>query len=106
MNGKELREGGGAVLELGGKKYNLVMDMNAFCDIEDKYETVDAGMSALSSGKIKDLRFLLWVLMRHDDDEITERQAAKYITLQNMSEILPVITRAMTTSIPETDPNE
>lgn len=107
MNGKELKSGGTSVKAvLGGKEYNLIFDMNAFCDMEEKYGSIDAGMEALVEGKIKDIRFLFWVLLRHDDDEITERQAAKMLTLQNMSDIIPLITKALTAAMPESDPNE
>ena len=58
--GSELKEAKGVHITLGGKDYNLVMDLNAIADIQDKYGDVDEGLKKiLDEGKISDIRFSL-----------------------------------------------
>jgi hypothetical protein len=104
MNGKELRDGGGATIELGGKKYSLVLDLNALCDIEERYGSVDKGLETMARGTMRDTRFVLWVLMRHENDEITEREAGKLLSTQNMATVIEGITAAFSAGMPEAEP--
>lgn len=104
ITGKDLKQSeGGKVMTLGGKEYTIVMDFNAICDLEDKYGSFEKANKVLDSigqdfkkpGAMKDIRFLLYVMLRHTDDEITERQVGKLITQDNMQEVMNSLGKAM-----------
>lgn len=104
ITGKDLKQSeGGKVITLGGKKYELAMDFNAICDLEERYGSFEKATKVLDSigqdfkkpGVMKDIRFLLYVMLRHTDDEITERQAGKLITMGNMQEVMDSLGEAM-----------
>lgn len=102
--GSELKEPKGVQITLAGKNYNLVMDLNAIADIEDKYGDANDGLNKiLLEGKVSDMRFLLAAMLRHDDDDMTERKAGKLITTDNYQEILDALGGAMSASSPDSD---
>lgn len=110
ITGKELKniENGSEVV-LDGKKYNLTFDLNALCELEDRYGSLDGAMKKLSSitgadKKImKDIRFLLWQALKHENDELTEAQAGKLVTIQNMQTVSDALGCAMQKAAPEPD---
>lgn len=102
ITGTDLKTGSeGISVELGGKSYCLTMDMNALCDIEDRYGDIKNLPDVISAGKMKDLRFILAAMLRHTDDSITESTAGKLITVQNVQELTDKMGKAMEGSMPE-----
>lgn len=117
--GSDLKGAQGKAITLAdGKTYHLVFDMNAMCAMEERYGSLEGAMNALTeigteekdgNGKakpkrvMKDLRFMLWTALQHDNDELTERQAAKLITFANMSQVMDALNAAMQVSVPEAD---
>lgn len=105
ITGKDLKQSeGGKTITLGGKKYTIAMDMNAICDLEEKYGSFEKAEKVLDEiaafdfskpGVISDLRFILCVMLRHTDDSMTERKAGKLITQDNMQEIMDSLGKAM-----------
>ena len=104
----------GSKITLEGKNYRLLFDLNALCELEDKYGSLEDAMKKLSelgekdkSGKprkmMKDVRFLLWQALRHEDDNIAETDAAKLITIQNLQQAVNAIGYAMQSAVPEAD---
>lgn len=105
MTGADLRDGSRAVT-LNGKEYHLEYDMNAMCDIEEKYGTFDAAMEKMSamdgSGAVmKDLRYMFWKALQHSEPEMTEQQAGQMITMHNLSDVMTAVNAAMSTSQPD-----
>lgn len=101
ITGNDLKQAeGGPIIVLGGKTYQLCMDFNAICDIEEKYGSLDKGMEKIGEGKLKDVRFLLAAMLRHLDDGMTERLAGKLITSENMQEVFDALGKAMNASMP------
>lgn len=109
MTGADLREDNGKIT-LNGKEYHLEYDMNAMCDIEEKYGTFDAAMkkmSSMDSSKpiMKDLRFMFWKALQHSEPEITEERAAWMITMHNLNDVMMAVNAAMSTSQPDSEEN-
>lgn len=59
-------------IELNGKTYNLVYDMNAFAEIEQHYGTIDIALNKVSTPSFNDMRFFLWAGLLHDTAEVDE----------------------------------
>jgi len=107
--GADLRGDNGKIT-LNGKEYHLEYDMNAMCDIEDRYGNFDAAMRIMSAMDIKkpmmkDLRFMFWKALQHDEPEITEERAAWMITMHNVGDVMMAVNAAMSTSQPDSEEN-
>ncbi|MGW8114035.1 hypothetical protein ACVS9P_02430 [Caproicibacterium sp. NSD3] len=122
ISGKDLKESTGKPIVLGdGNTYHLTIDMNAMCALEDHYGDFDRAMDVLANigttekgpdGKVKpkkimkDIRFMLWAALQHDNDDLTEHDAAKLITLNNMNEVMNALGAAMIVATPEPEEDE
>jgi hypothetical protein len=60
-------------VELGGKTRTIKYDLNAFAELEKRYETIDAAMEALQSGGMLGMRTVLWAGLIHEEVELDER---------------------------------
>lgn len=111
MTGSELKATG-KKLTLGGKEYEIVLDMNALCEMEEKYGSIDKAFASLGkmvdgagkgkvAGGMKDIRFLLYVMMKHSDPNITETEAGQLMTIDQMQNIMDSLGSAMSNSLPE-----
>jgi hypothetical protein len=104
MTGKELKQTGNITkIALGGKDYEIAMDFNAICDLEEHYGSFNKAAKVLDGigadfdkvGAMKDIRFLLYVMLRHSDENLTEREAGRLMTLQDMQKIMNSLGEAM-----------
>lgn len=104
INGRDLKQiDDGIKINLGGKTYGLALDFNAICDLEEKYGSFEAAAKVLDNigsdfskpEAMRNIRFILCVMLRHSDDEMTEREAGKLITMQNVQDILNALGKAM-----------
>ncbi len=108
MTGKELKQAGsGSKIILGGKEYEIALDFNAICELEEKYGSFEKAVDVLDKigkdlkipGAMKDIRFLLYLMLRHTDDNITEHEAGKLLTMQDLQKTLDSLGGAMSGSI-------
>lgn len=54
------------------KEYFLFYTLNSIAEMEEKFGTVDKAMNLLSSGKIKDIRQLIWFGLIHQEAKLDE----------------------------------
>lgn len=122
ITGSELKDAAGKAIVLGdGNTYHLTIDMNAMCALEDHYGDFNNAMKVLSNlgteekgpdGEpkpkkiMKDIRFMLWAALQHDNDDLTEREAGRLITLQNMNDVMNALGAAMQAAVPESNGDE
>ncbi len=85
------------------KERHLVFDLNAFCELEDKYETINKAFEALQQGSMKTIRYLLYVGLFHEDDTLEEKYVGSLLTLENMNEVMQCVTDAISEAMPEVD---
>ena len=103
ITGADLKQAGGKSITLGGKDYEIALDMNAICDLEERYGDFEKAMGAIvkkdNDGKehvsMKDMRFVLCTMLRHTDEGMTERRAGQLITTDNMQEVMDALGQAM-----------
>lgn len=101
--GKELKQGDGVKITLGEKERNLSMDFNVICELENKYGTFEKASNALGGGKMKDVRFLLYAMLKQDDESLTEKAVGHMITLENMQPVIEALGASMKASVPQAD---
>ena len=103
ITGADLKQASGKIITLGGKDYEIALDMNAICDLEERYGEFEKAMKAIvkkdKDGKehvsMKDMRFVLCTMLRHTDENMTERRAGQLITTDNMQEVMDALGQAM-----------
>lgn len=90
---------GRVAIELDKTRY-LLFDLNAVDAVTDKYGAIDKIGDILNpesnSRYMKDLRFILTTLINEGDDEeeLTEKQVGKLVTMGNMVNVMGKLTEA------------
>lgn len=76
-------------VKLDGTSHELLYDMNAMCEIEEKYGDVESAFKQLeNSNKVfNSLRFLLWAGMLHEDKDLTLQDVGKKINFLDIDKI-------------------
>lgn len=92
-------------IECDGKTYPIVFDLNAIAELEDHYGSVEAAFEAVDSGSVKAIRKILWVGLLHHNDDITEREVGRMITMTNLPDIMAQVVSAMNNGLPTVDDN-
>lgn len=85
------------------KERRLVFDLNAFCELEDKYGTIEKAMNEMQKGSIKAIRYMLYLGLLNEDETLTENKVGKLITVDNLQEVMQSLTVAMAVSSPKID---
>ena len=115
LKGNDLKQlEGGPSITLGGKEYIIAMDFNAICDLEEKYGSFEKAVTILDSigsdfskpDAMKNIRFILCVMLRHTDDEMTERKVGKILTMDNMQEVMDALGKAMGATTEDKNPKK
>jgi hypothetical protein len=89
------------------KERHLSFDLNALCELEEKYETLAKALNVISSSpSMKDIRYILYLALAHEDEELTEKQVGKLITINNVNEVIDALGESLNISLPEVDEDE
>ena len=81
----------------------ISFDFNALVEIEERYGSLEKGLSRLENPKMKDIRYLLYLTLKGDDETLTEEKTGKLITLKNMGEVVEALSQSLEESLPEVD---
>lgn len=100
-------------ITLGEEKHRLQYDMNAFAELEKRFGTLNAALDSISSGRMTDIRLILWAGIIHDQveefDEITGEpikykvtpyQLGSHIQMTDLPEISELLAKAFSGSMP------
>lgn len=102
ITGKDLQKADSKVtLSLGGKEYTLAFNFNVICELEEHYGSFDKAGEALDGGKMKDVRFLLFAILKQKNKLLTEHEVGELIDLQSMGEVMEKLGEAMAASAPK-----
>lgn len=113
QSSEEVRGGYYSIGVFDGKERFVRFDLNAFAEMENIFGSMDAANEALSKGSIRDVRTVLWLGLIHDQailDEvtgepikykITKYEIGKWLTPQNMKEVMQKLSTAINGSVPE-----
>lgn len=88
-------------IELDGKQRQLKYTLNSFAEMEEKYGSVDAALKAMEDGSIKAVRFMLWIGLMHDDEDLTEKQVGGMIELSDLEELSKKMNETMSLDLPD-----
>jgi len=87
------------------KSRNLIFDLNSFCDLEDKYGTIENAMNEMQKGSIKAIRYMLYLGLLNEDETLTEKKVGKLIKIENLGEVMKSLKTAISISTPEIKTN-
>lgn len=110
MTGNDLKQIG-HIVTIEGVDYNLVIDMNALIDLDEKYKAIaedgetgiDRAYLLLLKGDLRAIRYFFYLALRHSNESITEKEAGKIIGSTNLHAVVAALRKAMTVSLPESD---
>jgi ATP-dependent protease HslVU (ClpYQ) ATPase subunit len=85
------------------KTRHLIFDLNALCELEEKYGTMDNAMQELYKGSMKAVRYMLYLALQNEDEALTEKSVGKLINLNNIDNVSKALSTAMGVSLPEND---
>lgn len=110
---EEVRGGYYSIGVFDGEERFVRFDLNAFAEMERIFGSMEAANEALSKGSMRDVRTVLWLGLIHDHailDEmtgepikynITQYEIGKWLTPQNMKEVMDKLSAAIQGSVPQ-----
>ncbi|SHH05865.1 hypothetical protein [Tepidibacter thalassicus] len=104
MKGKELKQVG-IKIKLD-KERHLLFDLNSFCELEDRFGSIQKAFEELQKGSVKGIRTLLWAGLIHEDEGLTEKEVGKMITLEKLNEVVDIISKAISDAMPNPNGDE
>lgn len=105
LKAKELKNKG-IKFTLGEKDYELKLNMNTFCELEEIYGNLDAAFEDLQKMKLKSVRALIYAAVKIEDEEITLKQVGELLGLNDLERLGTAINEALSTAMPEADEEE
>lgn len=81
----------------------ISFDFNALVEIEEKYGSIEEGFGTLENPKMKDIRYLLYLTLKSDDENLTEEKTGKLIDLKNIDRVVDALSDSLGESLPEVE---
>ena len=100
----EVMKDEGVKIELSGKEFEVKFDLNALCNLQDKFGDISKAFNGLEQRDFKKIRSLLHVgLANGENIQITEEEVGSFITMKNISTVTDALTQAFSDAMPSTD---
>lgn len=89
------------------KEREIIYDLNAFAEVEEKLGiTFQEAMKQFQNVSVKVLRTFLWAGLIHEDNQLTEKEVGKMVTMKNFQYVLEAIANAISDAMPEEEESE
>jgi hypothetical protein len=85
------------------KERHLCFDLNAFSELEEKYGDIETAMKAIEAKSIKAFRAFLWAGLIHEDEDLTEKEVGKMISIDNIDVIVNALSVGLGTALPDAE---
>jgi len=92
--------------ELNNEVFEIDFTMNALCELEEIYGSIDDALVAISKRKLKDIRTFLWAGLLENRELITQKEVGKMINMGNLVYVSEIITEAFSDDMPEAEEGE
>lgn len=97
----------GIEVELQGKKFEVKFDLNALCNLQEKFGDFTKAFDGLEKQNFKKIRSLLHIgLANGDNIDITENEVGSLIDMKNINEVVEALTDAFGNAMPSTDEDD
>ena len=104
LKAKDLKMSG-IKFKLGEKEYELKLNMNTFCELEDVYGDLNSAFEDLQKMKLKAIRALIYAAIKAQDESVTLRSVGEMLELNDLESIGTAINQALAVSMPEVKEN-
>ena len=100
----EIMRDKGIEVELQGKLFEVKFDLNALCNLQDKFGDISKAFENLDMTDLKKVRSLLHIgLANGENAEITELEVGALIDMQNINDVVDALTQGISAAMPSTD---
>lgn len=104
MKASELKNKG-IKFTLGNKEYELKLNMNTFCELEEIYGDINKAFDDLQNMKIKAIRALIYAAIKTQEEDITLKEVGEKLGSKDLERLSAAINKALDSSMPEQDEN-
>ena len=102
MKAAELKNKG-IKFKLGDKEYELKLDMNTFCELEEVYGDLNKAFDDLQSMKLKAVRALIYAAVKVENEEMTLKTVGEQLGLSDLERLGTAINEALSKAMPEAE---
>lgn len=102
LKAKELKNKG-IKFTLGEKEYELKLNMNTFCELEEIYGNLDAAFEDLQKMKLKAVRALIYAAVKIENEQMTLKQVGELLGLSDLERLGTAINEALSIAMPEAE---
>jgi len=94
----------GVKITLGNKEFEVRFDLNALCNLQEKFGDFTKAFDGLEKQDFKKIRALLHVgLANGENIKITEEEVGALINMKNITIVTDALTQAFGDAMPSTD---
>lgn len=103
----EIMKDKGVKITLGDKDFEVKFDLNALCNLQDEFGSLDVAFENLDMRDLKKIRTMLRIALANGENiDISEREVGALIDMDNIYEIMDVLTKGFNLAMPSTDEEE
>ncbi|TQR28320.1 hypothetical protein C7Y47_22020 [Lysinibacillus sphaericus] len=100
----EVMKDEGVKITLENKEFEVRFDLNALCNLQDKFGDFTKAFDGLEKQDFKKIRSLLHVgLANGENIDITEKEVGALINMKNITAVTDALTQAFGDAMPSTD---
>ena len=93
----------GKKITLGGKEFQVKFDLNALCNLQEKFGDFTKAFENIETD-FKKIRSLLHIgLANGENENITESEVGALIDMNNLNEVTEALTEAFGNAMPSTE---
>lgn len=93
----------GIKFTLKDKEYDLKLNMNTFCELEEVYGDINKAFEDLQNMKIKAIRALIYSTIKVEDETATLKGIGELLEVNDLERIGTAINEALSTAMPEAE---
>jgi hypothetical protein len=95
----------GIKFTLGDKEYELKLNMNTFCELEEVYEDLNKAFDDLQKMKIKAIRALIYAAVKVEDGTATLKNVGERLEIKDLERLGKAINEALDSAMPGAEEN-
>ena len=100
----EVMKDAGVKIRLGDKQFEVKFDLNALCNLQDKFGDITTAFNGLEKTDFKKIRSLLHIgLANGEHENITESEVGALINMKNIDVVIGALTEGFGNAMPSTD---
>lgn len=97
----------GKKITLKGKEFEVKFDLNALCNLQEKFGDITTAFDGMEKSDFKKIRSLLHIgLANGAHEDITETEVGALIDMRNITEVVEALNEAFSNAMPSTDEDD